>query len=46
MLFVVIMASALLIGGLFKILQNINFDVLAVINKLENINFVIMFAKY
>ena len=42
MLFVVIMASALLIGGLFKILQNINFDVLAVINKLENINFIIL----
>ena len=42
MLFVVIMASALLIGGLFKILQGINFDVLAVINKLENINFIIL----
>ena len=42
MLFVVIMASALLIGGLFKILQGINFDILAVINKLENINFIIL----
>ena len=42
MLFVFIMLLALIIGGLFKIFEHFNFDLLAIINKLESVNFIII----